>query len=86
VAFTAASGLNFPSTPETVAARPQDRTRIVFGERDDVGIADDERRRLAAYPKVTIVEIANAGHFTLNEQPEEIAGLLLDVLRFHEHQ
>ncbi len=55
-------------------------TRIVFGERDDIGITDDERKALAEYPHVTIVEIANAGHFTLNEQPGQIAELVLDAL------
>jgi pimeloyl-ACP methyl ester carboxylesterase len=55
-------------------------TQIVFGERDDVGITNDERRGLAAYPHVTIIEIANAGHFTLNEQPAQIAELVLDAL------
>jgi pimeloyl-ACP methyl ester carboxylesterase len=55
-------------------------TWIVFGERDDVGITDDEQRGLAAFPHVTIVEIANAGHFTLNEQPGRIAELVLDAL------
>ena len=55
-------------------------TRIVFGERDDIGITDDERKTLAEYPNVTILEIADAGHFTLNQQPGQIAELLLDVL------
>jgi pimeloyl-ACP methyl ester carboxylesterase len=55
-------------------------TRIVFGERDDVGITDDERNALAEYPHVRIIELANAGHFTLNEQPGQIAELLLDAL------
>jgi pimeloyl-ACP methyl ester carboxylesterase len=55
-------------------------TRIVFGEHDDVGITSDERRGLAAYPNVAITEIANAGHFTLNEQPGQIAELVLDAL------
>ena len=55
-------------------------TRIVFGERDDVGITDDERKALAEYPHVRIFEIANAGHFTLNEQPGQIAELVLDAM------
>jgi pimeloyl-ACP methyl ester carboxylesterase len=55
-------------------------TRIVFGEHDDVGLADDERRTLAGYPNVTIVEIPNAGHFTLNQEPGQIAELVLDAL------
>jgi pimeloyl-ACP methyl ester carboxylesterase len=55
-------------------------TWIVFGERDDVGITDEERNGLADYPQVTIVEIADAGHFTLNEQPARVAELVLDTL------
>ena len=55
-------------------------TRIVFGEHDDIGITDDERRALAGYPNVTIVEIPNAGHFTLNQEPGQIAELVLDAL------
>jgi pimeloyl-ACP methyl ester carboxylesterase len=55
-------------------------TRIVFGERDDIGLTDDERRALAGYPNVTIVEIPNAGHFTLNQEPGQIAELVLDAL------
>lgn len=56
-------------------------TRIVFGERDDIAITDDERKTLAEYPHVTILEIADAGHFTLNDEPGQIAELLLDALR-----
>ena len=55
-------------------------TRIVFGEHDDIRLADDERRTLAGYPNVTIVEIPNAGHFTLNQEPGQIAELVLDAL------
>jgi pimeloyl-ACP methyl ester carboxylesterase len=55
-------------------------TWIVYGERDEVAITADERRALAAFPQVTIVEIPNAGHFTLNEQPGRIAELLLEAL------
>ncbi len=55
-------------------------TRIVFGEHDDVGLADDERTTLAGYPNVTIVEIPNTGHFALNQEPGQIAELVLDAL------
>ena len=55
-------------------------TRIVFGERDDVGLTDDERSALTGYPNVTIIEIAKAGHFTLNQEPGQIAELVLDAL------
>jgi pimeloyl-ACP methyl ester carboxylesterase len=55
-------------------------TTIVFGEHDDVGLADDEQATLAGYPHVTIVEIPNAGHFTLNQEPGQIAELVLGAL------
>ena len=55
-------------------------TWIVFGEHDDIGLTDDERRALARYPHVTIVEIPKAGHFTLNQEPGQIAELVLDAL------
>jgi pimeloyl-ACP methyl ester carboxylesterase len=53
---------------------------VVYGERDDVGITDDERDLLAASPHVSIVRISNAGHFTLNQQPGEIARLVLEAV------
>lgn len=56
------------------------RTLIVYGERDDVGLRDDERKALEGYPDVRIVEIPDAGHFTLNQTPGRIAGLLREAL------
>jgi pimeloyl-ACP methyl ester carboxylesterase len=35
---------------------------------------------LAKCPSVTIVTISDAGHFTLNEKPSEIAEILLDAV------
>jgi pimeloyl-ACP methyl ester carboxylesterase len=49
---------------------------VVYGETDDVGITDDERTVLEASPHVSIVRIPDAGHFTLNQQPGEIAELV----------
>jgi pimeloyl-ACP methyl ester carboxylesterase len=56
------------------------RTLIVYGERDDVGLRDDERKVLEGYPHVRIVEIPDAGHFTLNQAPGRIAELLRAAL------
>ena len=50
---------------------------VVFGESDDVGITDDERELLEASPHVSIVNIPDAGHFTLNQKPSDIAQLVL---------
>ena len=56
------------------------RAWVVFGERDDVGITADERALLDAAPNVDVIEVAGAGHFTLNEQPTEIAALVLEAV------
>lgn len=56
------------------------RASVVFGERDDVRIATDERELLEATPHVSLVEISDAGHFTLNQKPSEIATLVLDAV------
>ena len=53
---------------------------VVFGDHDDVGLADDERGRLEQCPSVSLITIADAGHFTLNEKPARIADVLLDAL------
>ena len=57
------------------------RAWVVFGERDDVGIADDERELLESTPHVNLVEISDAGHFTLNQKPSEIAALVLEAVK-----
>jgi len=53
---------------------------VVYGENGDVGITDDERDVLEATPHVSIVRISDAGHFTHNQQPGEIARLVLEAL------
>jgi pimeloyl-ACP methyl ester carboxylesterase len=53
---------------------------VVYGERDDIGITPDERAPLEAAPGIRIVEIADAGHFTLNQNPSEIADLVLQAV------
>ena len=53
---------------------------VVYGERDDIGITPDERALLEAAPGIRLVEIADAGHFTLNQKPDEIAGLVLQAV------
>lgn len=56
------------------------RTRVVFGEHDDVGLTEDERAVLQGYPNVKIIEVAGAGHFTLNQEPGQIAELVHDAI------
>jgi pimeloyl-ACP methyl ester carboxylesterase len=53
---------------------------VVYGESDEIGITDDERAVLEASPHVSIVRISDAGHFTLNQQPGEIAKLVLEAV------
>ena len=53
---------------------------VVYGERDDIGITPDEREVLAAAPHVTLVEIADTGHFALNQKPDEIAAIVLQAV------
>jgi len=53
------------------------RAWVVFGERDDVGLTDDERALLEACPSVTMAVVADAGHLTLNEQPTRVAEIIL---------
>ena len=54
---------------------------VVFGEKDDVGLADEERRALEQCPRTTLTTIAGAGHFTLNQEPGRIAEVVLEALR-----
>ena len=53
---------------------------VVYGESDDIGITDDERDVLEASPHVSIIRISDAGHFALNQQPGEIAKLVLEAV------
>jgi pimeloyl-ACP methyl ester carboxylesterase len=56
------------------------RAWVVFGDHDDIGLAEEERNALERCPTVTLVTISAAGHFTLNEKPGEIAEIVLDAL------
>lgn len=53
---------------------------VVFGDRDEIGLTDNEREVLDECPRVTMVVISDAGHFTLNEKPGQIADIVLDAL------
>ena len=56
------------------------RAWVVFGEKDDIGITPDERELLTAAPNVTLVEIADTGHFALNQKPDQIAAIVLQAV------
>lgn len=52
---------------------------VVFGERDDTGLADEERRGLEECPRTSLVTIPGAGHFTMNQEPGRIAELIIEL-------
>jgi pimeloyl-ACP methyl ester carboxylesterase len=53
---------------------------VVFGEHDEIGLTGEERNVLERCPGVTLVTIAGARHFALNEKPGDIAKIVLDAL------
>ena len=54
---------------------------VVHGESGDGGMTGDERRTLQAYAWIRIVTIPGPSFFTPNEEPELVAGLVVDALR-----
>jgi pimeloyl-ACP methyl ester carboxylesterase len=52
-------------------------TWVAFGDHGDVGLADHERALLEGSANVTMVTISDAGHLTLNEQPAQVAEVVL---------
>ena len=54
---------------------------VVFGEHDDIGLTDPEPETLEACPDVTMVTISDAGHFTLNQKPGQIAELVINAVK-----
>jgi pimeloyl-ACP methyl ester carboxylesterase len=50
---------------------------VVRGGRDEIGLKDDERRILEACATTTMVDVGDAGHFTMLEQPGTVAELIL---------
>jgi pimeloyl-ACP methyl ester carboxylesterase len=53
---------------------------VVFGEDDNIGITARERRTIEGCATTKLVEVSDAGHFTMVQQPGRVAELLLDVL------
>ncbi len=56
------------------------RAWVVFGDLDDIGLTDDERRTLEDCPQVTLVTIPDVGHFTLNMVPDRVAEIVLEAV------
>jgi pimeloyl-ACP methyl ester carboxylesterase len=55
-------------------------TWLIFGEKDDVGLTDEERRILTDCPHTTVVTIPGAGHMVMNQEPGQVAQWLLTAL------
>jgi pimeloyl-ACP methyl ester carboxylesterase len=53
---------------------------LVLGEKDDVGLRDDERRTLAGCPHVRVVEIPGAGHMALIQVPGRVAQIVREAV------
>ncbi len=56
------------------------RAWVVRGDRDEIGLREEERAILAAGPDVALVVVPGAGHFVLTDQPGAVVGIVLDVL------
>ena len=56
-------------------------TWVLFGDKGDVGLRDDERAMLDHCPTVTRLVVRHAGHLTLNEQPFQVAEVVLEAVR-----
>jgi pimeloyl-ACP methyl ester carboxylesterase len=56
------------------------RAWVVRGDRDEIGLLDDERAVLSAGADITLVVIPGAGHFVLNDQPGAVVDVVLDAL------
>ena len=52
---------------------------VVRGDRDEIGLSEEERRDLEASPNVTMVTVPDAAHFVMTDQPAPTAGLIIDV-------
>ncbi|WP_431682849.1 alpha/beta fold hydrolase [Kitasatospora sp. KL5] len=56
------------------------RARVVRGDRDEIGLTEDERAALEACPSVTLDVVADSGHLVMVEQPEAVARLVADTV------
>lgn len=53
---------------------------VAFGDDDEIGLQDDERRTLEACANVTLVTIPDATHFMVVEQPARMADLIVQAV------
>ena len=55
---------------------------VVRGDRDEIGLSDAERRALEACPTVKMVQVPDAGHLVMTDQPARTTDLILDVIEY----
>jgi pimeloyl-ACP methyl ester carboxylesterase len=53
---------------------------VVRGDRDEIGLSDEERRALEACPTVTMVQVPDAGHLVMTDQPARTTDLILEII------
>ena len=56
------------------------RAWVAFGDHDEVGLTEEERRSLENCANITLVPIADSSHMTLNEKPGEVVDLILQAV------
>jgi pimeloyl-ACP methyl ester carboxylesterase len=61
------------------------KSYVVFGDNDEIGLTDEERRGLEACVDVTLVTVADATHGLIVEQPARIAELILELVEQNAH-
>jgi pimeloyl-ACP methyl ester carboxylesterase len=56
------------------------RSWVLFGDRDQVGLADAEKRVLVSCPDVKLVRVPDASHMVLTDEPVAVADVILESL------
>jgi len=56
------------------------RALVVFCDRSEVGLKDEERRDLEVCPTVELIDVANSGHMVMMNQPGRTAEIILELV------
>jgi pimeloyl-ACP methyl ester carboxylesterase len=56
------------------------KSYVVFGDNDEIGLTDEERKGLEAGTNVRLVTVRDATHMLIIEQPTRIAELILELV------
>ncbi|WP_416986415.1 alpha/beta fold hydrolase [Streptomyces sp. T028] len=54
---------------------------VVRGDHDEVGLTDEERGGLEACPRIRLVQVPDAGHAVLVEQPTAVAEVIAEAVK-----